>query len=168
MKTKKWLIFGLLIVIAIAGCKKKTIDPGPTYYYANAQISGVSKTFKTTSSFSKFCLPTGVCNTFYTDPANQNLSLLALWLPVTVKAGVTYTSDSSHTQLLYIDGNGKYYYSSRGDSLNIIVSRWEGHGGTGAGTFSGKLRLQSAKALSDSIYVKNGTFSSLIWFTIQK
>jgi hypothetical protein len=93
---------------------------------------------------------------------------LSIGLPVTVKAGITYTSDSSHTQMMYIDGNGKYYYSSYGDSLNITVTKWEGHGGTAAGTFSGKLRLQSTPPSNDSIYIKNGTFSSLIWFVVQK
>ena len=165
MKTKNLLILGLLLLIAAAGCKKKTPDPGPTYYYANAQVSGVNKAFKTTSAFSKFCLLTGVCNTFYTDPSIQSVNVLSIGLPVTVKAGVTYTSDSSHTQMMYIDGNGKYYYSSSGDSLNISVTKWEGHGGTGAGTFSGKLRLQGS---IDSIYIKNGTFSSLIWFVVGK
>ncbi|MEI8006577.1 MAG: hypothetical protein WCI48_10245 [Bacteroidota bacterium] len=165
MKMKNVIILGLLLVIASAGCKKKTPDPGPTYYYANAQIGGVNKSFKTTASFSKFCLLTGVCNTFYSDPSNQNINVLSIGLPVTVKAGVTYTSDSSHTQMMYIDMYGKYYYSSSGDSLNINVTKWEGHGGTGAGTFSGKLRLQGSV---DSIYIKNGTFSSLIWFTVGK
>lgn len=106
--------------------------------------------------------------TFYTDPQNQNQNALSIGLPLTVKAGVTYTSDSSHTQVMYIDNAGRYYYSSSGDSLNIAVTKWEGQGGTGAGTFSGKLRLQSTPPVNDSIYIKNGTFSSLIWFVIQK
>ncbi len=165
MKTKNLLILGLILVITAAGCKKKTPDPGPTYYYANAQVSGVNKAFKTTSSFSKFCIMTGVCNTFYADPEIQHFNVLSLGFPLTVKAGLTYTNDSSYTQIMYIDGNGKYYYSSSGDSLSINVTKWEGHGGTGAGTFSGKLRLQGS---NDSIYIKNGTFSSPIWFVVGK
>jgi hypothetical protein len=172
MKTKNFSLFVLSLIILIsitAGCKKKSSDPETVYYYANAQVKGVNYTFKTTSSFSKFCILTGVCNTFFVDPMVTNKNLLMIGLPVTVKAGITYTSDSSHTQVMFTDPTGRQYFSTYGDSLNISITKWEGHGGTGAGTFSGKLRYQGPKSFTpDSVYIKNGSFSSRIWFTIQK
>jgi len=168
MKAKDILIFVLTVMILSAGCKKKSSDPEITYYYAQAQIRGVNSLFKTTSNFSKFCILTGVCNTFYIDPQASGQNVISIGLPVTVKAGVTYTSDSSHTQVMYIDPTGRKYYSRSGDSLNITVTRWEGHGGTGAGTFSGKLMFEGTTPyVPDSVYITNGSFSSKIWFVIQ-
>jgi hypothetical protein len=165
MKPKHLILIGLSLIIIGAGCKKKSSDPEITYYYANAQIKGVNNTFKTTSNFSKLCIISGVCNTFYTDPAAQEKNCLMIGLPSTVKAGVTYTNDSSHTQIMYIDNAGRKYYSSWGDSLVISVTKWEGHGGTGSGTFSGKLRYEVVPPNpADSIYIKNGSFSAKIWF----
>ncbi len=167
---KSYFILTLLALIVIASaCKKKSEDPVTTYYYANAQIKGANISFKTTSNFGKLCVMTGVCNTFYTDPALQDKNYLMIGLPTTVKAGVTYTSDSSHTQILYVDNGGRSYFSSWGDSLNITVTKWEGHGGTGTGTFSGKLRYEIVPPNPpDSIYIKNGSFSAKIWFVLGK
>jgi hypothetical protein len=169
MKTTQLLIFSLSLIILLAGCKKKEPEPEITYYYANAQVKGVNTSFKTTASFGKFCIMTGVCNTFYVDPSSTAKNYLMIGLPTTVKTGVTYTSDSSHTQVLFTDNTGRQYFSSYGDSLMITVTKWDGHGGTGAGTFSGKLRYQDAASpyAKDSVYVKNGTFSAPIWFVIQ-
>jgi hypothetical protein len=151
----------------LSACKKKSEDPVTTYYYANAQVKGVNIAFKTTSNFGKLCIMTGVCNTFYTDPAAQDKNYLMIGMPTTVKAGVTYTSDSSHTQILYVDNAGRKYYSSWGDSLSITVTKWEGQGGTGAGTFSGKLRYEIVPPNQpDSIYITNGSFSAKIWFVL--
>ncbi|MCX6276766.1 MAG: hypothetical protein NT004_01550 [Bacteroidetes bacterium] len=165
MKKLLCLLLGLTLMIMAAGCKKKSTDPETIYYYASVQIKGVGNTFKTTSTFSKLCLMTGVCNTFYTDPTVQDKNYLMIGFPTSVKAGVTYTSDSSHTQILYVDNAGRRYFSTWGDSLNITVTKWEGHGGTGTGTFSGKLRYEIVPPNpADSIYIKNGTFSAKIWF----
>lgn len=158
----------LLAIAAIActtGCKKKSSDPETVYYYASAQIRGAAVNFKTTSTFSKLCVLTGVCNTFYTDPAVIDKNYMMIGFPATAKAGVTYTSDSSYTRLMYVDNAGRKYFSSWGDSLSITITKWEGHGGTGSGTFSGKLRYEIVPPNpADSIYVKNGTFSAKIWF----
>ena len=167
MKTTSLIFTVLALFVIVSACKKKSEDPVTTYYYANAQIKGVNKTFKTTSNFGKLCVLTGVCNTFYTDPTVQDKNYLMIGLPTTVKAGVTYTSDSSHTKVLYVDNAGRKYFSSWGDSLNILVTKWEGHGGTGTGTFTGKLRYEIVPPNpQDSIYVKNGTFSAKIWFVL--
>jgi len=166
MKTKYLLIMLSALMILSAGCKKKKEEP--VYYYAYADIKGVKQTFKTTGSFGKLCLQSGVCNTFYADPQITAVNSLMVGLPVTVKAGVTYTSDSSNTKIVYFDPSGRGYFSSWGDSLTITVTRWDGHGGTGSGTFSGKLRYSGTKSLVDSLYIKNGSFSSPIWFVVQK
>ncbi len=169
MKAKHLLILSLSVVILSSGCKKKDPEPEITYNYANAQVRGVNTSFKTTASFGKFCIMTGVCNTFYVDPSVTAKNYLMIGLPTTVKAGVTYTSDSSHTQVLFTDNTGRQFFSSQGDSLMITVTKWDGHGGTGAGTFSGKLRFQDVVApyTKDSVYLKNGTFSAPIWYIIQ-
>ncbi len=167
MKRNHLILVILSLVLIVSACKKKSDDPETIYYYANAQIKGVNIAFKTTSNFGKLCVMTGVCNTFYTDPAAQDKNYLMIGMPTTVKAGVTYTSDSSHTQVLYVDNAGRKYFSSWGDSLSITVTKWEGHGGTGAGTFSGKLRYEIVPPNPpDSIYVKNGAFSAKIWFVL--
>jgi hypothetical protein len=160
-----FLLLGLSLIIVSTGCKKKSTDPETIYYYANVQIKGIAYTFKTTSSFSKLCVLSGVCNTFYTDPLVQEKNYLYIGLPLTVKAGVTYTTDSSYTRMLYVDNSGRKYFSSWGDSLNITVTKWEGHGGMGSGTFSGKLRYEIVPPNPpDSIYIKNGTFTAQIWY----
>ncbi|MEI6434663.1 MAG: hypothetical protein WCP32_07455 [Bacteroidota bacterium] len=169
MKTTSLILTVLALLVSVSACKKKTEDPVTTYFNANAQIKGVNIAFKTTSNFGKLCVMTGVCNTFYTDPAVQDKNYLMIGFPTSVKAGVTYTSDSSRTQILYVDNAGRKYFSTWGDSLNITITKWEGHGGTGAGTFSGKLRYEIvAPNPPDSIYVKNGSFSSKIWFVTGK
>ncbi len=157
----------LCVLILATSCKKKS-DPEPAYFYASTQIKGVATTFKTTSNFSKFCILTGVCNTFYGDPSVIDKNALMIGFPLSVKAGVTYTNDSSWTQVLYTDKNGHQYFSHTGDSLRITITKWEGHGGTGEGTFSGKLRYYPDPPLTaDSLYLKNGTFSAKIWYVIQ-
>jgi hypothetical protein len=167
MKKSHLILTLLALVLMLSACKKKSEDPVTTYYYANAQVKGVNIAFKTTSNFGKLCIMTGVCNTFYTDPAAQDKNYLMIGMPTTVKAGVTYTSDSSHTQILYVDNAGRHYYSSWGDSLSITVTKWEGQGGTGAGTFSGKLRYEIVPPNPpDSIYITNGSFSAKIWFVL--
>jgi len=167
MKRSHLILALLTLVLMLSACKKKSEDPVTTYYYANAQVKGVNIAFKTTSNFGKLCIMTGVCNTFYTDPAAQDKNYLMIGMPTTVKAGVTYTSDSSHTQILYVDNAGRKYYSSWGDSLSITVTKWEGQGGTGAGTFSGKLRYEIVPPNPpDSIYITNGSFSAKIWFVL--
>ena len=167
MKRSHLILALLTLVLMLSACKKKSDDPVTTYYYASAQVKGVNIAFKTTSNFGKLCIMTGVCNTFYTDPAAQDKNYLMIGMPTTVKAGVTYTSDSSHTQILYVDNAGRHYYSSWGDSLSITVTKWEGQGGTGAGTFSGKLRYEIVPPNPpDSIYITNGSFSAKIWFVL--
>lgn len=167
MKTNQMLLLAFTMVIVLAGCKKKNSDPEVVYNTANAQVKGVNYAFKTTSSFGKFCIIAGVCNTFGVDPNVTSKNAIMIGLPKTVKAGVTYTSDSSATQIMYIDNDGRQFYSTWGDSLSITVTKWEGHNGYGAGTFSGKLRYSADNAKSiDSVYVKNGTFSSRIWYVI--
>ena len=89
-------------------------------------------------------------------------------LPLTVKAGVTYTSDSSYTKITCFDAAGRGYYSSWEDSLSITITKWEGHWETGAGTFSGKLRYSGSTPPHDSVYVTSGSFSAPIWFVIQE
>ncbi|MEI7898350.1 MAG: hypothetical protein WCJ26_15035 [bacterium] len=169
MKTKHLILCALCLIVISSACKKKSSDPEQTYYYANAQIKGVNNVFKTSASFSKFCILTSICNTFYTDPLLVDKNCLMIGLPATVKAGVTYTSDSSHTQMMYIDNAGRKYYSSQGDSLSISVTKWEGQGGTGAGTFFGKFMYEIVPPNTpDSIYIKSGSFSSRIWFVTGK
>lgn len=165
MKKMLFLLLGISMMAIAPSCKKKSTDPETVYYYASAQIRGGAVNFKTTATFSKLCVLTGVCNTFYTDPAIIDKNYMMIGFPTTAKAGVTYTSDSSYTRLMYVDNAGRKYYSSWGDSLNITITKWEGHGGTGSGTFSGKLRYEVVPPNNpDSIYVKNGTFSAKIWF----
>lgn len=165
MKKAHFIITLLALIVIASACKKKSSDPETVYYYANAQIKGVTQSFKTTSTFSKLCVLTGVCNTFYTDPLVLDKNILMIGFPTTVKAGTTYTSDSSYTRLMYVDNTGRKYFSSWGDSLNITITKWEGHGGTGTGTFSGKLRYEVVPPNNpDSIYIKNGAFSAKIWF----
>ena len=169
MKTNHFILCMAFLILTAFGCKKKSSDPETVYFYANAQIRGINNTFKTTANFSKFCALTGVCNTFYTDPLVQTKNCLMIGIPTTVKAGTTYTSDSSHTQVMYVDNAGRKYFSTWGDSLNISVTKWEGQGGTGAGTFTGKLRYEiEPPNVADSVYIKNGSFSAKIWFVTGK
>jgi len=166
MKSKHFLIALAALMMIMSGCKKKKDEP--VYYYATGQISGIVKTFKTTSSFGKFCIQSGVCNTFYADPEVTGVNSLTIGLPLTVQAGTTYTSDSSNTKIVYIDDSGRGYYSSWGDSLVISVTKWEGHAGTGAGTFYCKLRYSGQTPPYDSVTIKTGSFSSRIWYVVQK
>lgn len=168
MKTKISILMMLGMVLSVTSCTKKSSDPEITYYYASGQIRGVNQTFKTSSSFSKFCIIAGVCNTYFADPAVSSKNILAIGFPATAKAGVTYTNDSAHTQIYYFDNTGRKYYSSAYDSLSITLTKWEGHGGSCAGTFSCKLMYEgTAPYTPDSVYIKNGSFAAPIWFVIQ-
>lgn len=168
MKTRLQVLAVFAILWLSTGCAKHDEDPQPVYYYASAQLRGMTTNFKTQSSFSKFCLTTGVCNSFYKDPSVLNKNIITIGMPKTVKAGVTYTNDSSWTQISYIDDQSRIYFSSRYDSLTIKVTKWEGHGGMAEGTFSARVFLETSDPkLNDTISIRNGKFSAKIWYVIQ-
>ncbi|MDD4555539.1 MAG: hypothetical protein PHP04_15160, partial [Bacteroidales bacterium] len=64
MKKMLFLLLGISMMAIAPSCKKKSTDPEIVYYYASAQIRGTAVNFKTTATFSKLCVLTGVCNTF--------------------------------------------------------------------------------------------------------
>jgi len=161
------LLASFLSLIMISGCKKHQ-DP-VVYYSANCTIKGVPVQFKTTSTFNHFCLFSGNCNTFYVNPDNTGINSLSIGLPWGVYTGMNLKNGDDGIQIVYYDGQGRGFFSSKYDSIAIHVDEWQGHGGWGKGTFTAKLRYISADPpVYDSITITGGNFESRIWYVFQK
>jgi len=168
MKTRYFIIVFLAIACVASGCKKKK-EEDKVYYTSNFSVNGKVVQFKTTSTFGRFCIMTGVCNSFYLTPdGSLGTSFLSIGFPANVSTGCTYKNGDSNVQIVYGDGNGYRYFSNLwdNDTLLIHIDEWQGHGGWAQGTFSAKLRMDIAPF--DTIYITNGIFSSRIWYYFQK
>jgi len=158
------LLASFLSLIMISGCKKHKDDP-IVYYTANCTIKGVPVQFKTTSTFNRLCLLTGVCNQFYVDPGNTGINSLFIGLPWGVYSGMNLKNGDDGIQIVYYDAQGRGFFSTKYDSLAIHIDEWQGHGGWAKGTFTAKLRYSSMDPPAyDSLTLKGGTFESRIWY----
>ena len=166
MKTKILLASLAVLMIAGAGCKKKSTTDNTVYNTASCKANGTLINFKTTSNFTKFCIMTGVCNNFQaTYPV-----MVGVGFPADAAAGKTYTNHDPYVQIIYMDSQGRGFYSRSYDTINIHIKTWGGSGGYTTGTFSGKVYYSSTipPYTIDSVYITDGVFNSLIWFTLQK
>ncbi|MCK9220685.1 MAG: hypothetical protein M0P47_11630 [Bacteroidales bacterium] len=166
MKPIYWICICSSLIISISGCKK-THNDDPVYYTTSFTVKNSANLYKTTGCFNRFCIMSGVCNTFYLNPSEISTNYLNLGFPKAVKTGDTFTQETWGTHLLYTDNLGHQYFSSAYDTLNIHIDVWEGHAGWAKGTFSGKLKYTDPVYGLDSVYITNGTFTSKIWYTLQ-
>jgi len=168
MKKNIAILFLLTALIFADSCKKHEDTP-VVYYTASCTVNGKPDQFKTTSTFSRFCILSGVCNTFFVDPNNSQINSLTIGLPLDVYTGMNLKNGDKGIQIVFYDGQGRGFFSSKYDSLAIHIDEWQGHGGWGKGTFTAKLRYSSTvPPYADSITLTNGNFSSRIWYYFQQ
>ena len=166
MKTR--IFISVLVILTITGisCKKKSTTDDTVYNTASCKADGTLIQFKTTSNFTKLCIMTGVCNNFQaTSPV-----MVGIGFPADAAAGKTYTNRDSYVQIIYMDSQGRGFYSRSSDTVNIHINTWAGSGGYTTGTFFGKVyySLSIPPYTMDSVNITEGVFNSKIWFTIQK
>ena len=87
--------------------------------------------------------------------------MLALELPRDVKNGSAYNQGSTGVMLEYTDGSGVAFRSSTTSStFSITITKWQGKGGYGTGTFSGTLYASDGGA---SVTIADGSFLGWIY-----
>jgi len=153
----KKILYCILIAAVAIACTKKS-DPPPVPY-ASFKVSSVQKTYYNYSKFCKdFCASSTFCGTF---DLNDNLlpaELLKVGLPGDPVAGQVFKAGDYRFVFTYVDPNQKWY-GVTGGNLKLTMTRWEGQGGWGSGTFSGWLKASS----TDSVYLSDGYFQNWIW-----
>ncbi|MEZ7893271.1 MAG: hypothetical protein QMC67_16155 [Candidatus Wallbacteria bacterium] len=164
---KKNILFCLLIafVFIFSGCLDETQESKDARtYHASFDANNVNKAYSTTVGFTlgtnltRWKTMLGVAYRLNSGITSSNEISIGFSNGVTLNK--TY-NQSNYTDFYfhYIDNDGVKFYNQSNDSFEVKVKQWDGIGGYGAGTFSGKL---SEDGGTRSVTITNGQFNAYI------